>query len=221
MLAPVNHPLMGSFFTLRCHYLSHPRAQGLEVLVAAPFMVGGDLGDWRRGHPGLHMTRLQLRYAHSGRKSPLCSRPPLLPGPQNGTNPRQNPGRAGRGHLTAQRSFLLSAGVLADLILIKDICSVTGVSNSRLAQTRSRIIYSPPLNLSCIILHSIQGTQLEGVRFGVQMLLQGFSDGLPKQLFYIPQVPENLADFCQGSPLRTLPKLLWGDLIPQARFANN
>lgn len=58
MLAPVNHPLMGSFFTLRCHYLSHPRAQGLEVLVAAPFMVGGDLGDWRRGHPGLHMTRL-------------------------------------------------------------------------------------------------------------------------------------------------------------------
>ena len=32
MLAPVNHPLMGSFFTLRCHYLSHPRAQGSEVL---------------------------------------------------------------------------------------------------------------------------------------------------------------------------------------------
>ena len=32
LLATVNHPLMGGFFTLRCHYMSHPCAQGLKVL---------------------------------------------------------------------------------------------------------------------------------------------------------------------------------------------
>ena len=56
MLAPVNHPLMGWHWGVITCPILVPKGQ--RFWVTAPFVVGGDLGDWRRGHPGLHMTRL-------------------------------------------------------------------------------------------------------------------------------------------------------------------
>lgn len=119
MLVPVNYPMMGSFFTLRCHYLSHSCAQGLKVL-----SDGSVQGGRTQGWSGYIQNACNWGLPIPGKKSLLSSQasPAAL-------NKSKTKSRQGWGTLLLKGG---KAGVLGDLIFIKDICSVLA-SDLRLA----------------------------------------------------------------------------------------
>lgn len=165
MLAPDNNSMLETFFTWRCHYLFHLCGPGLNVLSDNGIRVSKD---WVAGDESYQDTHkmLEIEKCHFQRRNPpRVPRPHLLPG----QHMRRHPWTAlCQGRHGATCCSLRERLEIWEIWLLLRIFAVLP-QQLRQAQTRARMIFSPLIHSHCAIPYSFWGTQLEWVRFGIQV----------------------------------------------------